>query len=87
MYVDGGYYTKTAENRPLIGPLAGARVRMSTRRFSGYGLMAAPAAAELIAAHITGSTLPSYEAAFRLDRYQNPAYRALLANWGSTGQL
>jgi sarcosine oxidase, subunit beta len=86
MYVDGGYYTKTAENRPLIGPLdvQGAYVNAA---LSGYGLMAAPAAAELIAAHVTGSTLPGYHAAFRLDRYENPAYRALLANWGSTGQL
>ncbi len=86
MYVDGGYYTKTAENRPLIGPLAvqGAYVNAA---LSGYGLMAAPAAGELIAAHIMGDTLPSYAASFRLDRYDDPAYQALLANWGSTGQL
>ena len=86
VYVDGGYYTKTAENRPLIGPLPveGAYVNSA---LSGYGLMAAPAAAELLASHITGGELPSYERAFRLDRYHDPAYQALLANWGSTGQL
>jgi sarcosine oxidase, subunit beta len=86
VWVDGGYYTKTAENRPLIGPLAidGAYVNAG---LSGYGLMAAPAAAELLAAHITGAALPSYEPAFRLDRYRDPAYQSLLANWGSTGQL
>ncbi len=86
VYVDGGYYTKTEENRPLIGPLAveGAYVNAA---LSGYGLMAAPAAAELIAAQITGAPLPSYAPAFRLDRYQRPEYRELLANWGSTGQL
>ena len=85
-YIDGGYYTKTAENRPLIGPLAidGAYVNAA---FSGFGLMAAPAAAELLAAHITGSTLPDYAAAFALARYNDPHYQALLANWGSTGQL
>ncbi len=84
--VDGGYYTKTAENRPLIGPLAveGAYVNAA---LSGYGLMAAPAAGELIAAHITGAELPAYAPSFRLDRYADPAYQALLANWGSTGQL
>ena len=84
--VDGGYYTKTEENRPLIGPLAvqGAYVNAA---LSGYGLMAAPAAGELIAAHITGGELPVYAAAFRLDRYADPVYRAMLANWGSTGQL
>jgi sarcosine oxidase, subunit beta len=54
---------------------------------SGYGLMAAPAAGELIAAQITGADVPSYAPKFRLDRYQDPAYQALLANWGSTGQL
>ena len=86
MYVDGGYYTKTEENRPLIGPLPvdGAYVHAA---LSGYGLMAAPAAGELVALHITGATLPSYESTFRLSRYDDPAYRAMLANWGSTGQL
>ncbi len=86
VYVDGGYYTKTEENRPLIGPLAveGAYVNAA---LSGYGLMAAPAAAELIAAQLTGAPLPSYAPAFRLDRYERPEYRELLANWGSTGQL
>jgi hypothetical protein len=49
--------------------------------------MAAPAAGELIAQQITGTTLPAYHPAFRLDRYDDPAYRAMLASWGSTGQL
>ncbi len=86
VYVDGGYYTKTEENRPLIGPLEveGAYVNAA---LSGYGLMAAPAAGELIAAHITGSALPAYAPAFKLDRYDRAEYRELLANWGSTGQL
>ena len=86
MYVDGGYYTKTEENRPLIGPLAveGAYVHAA---LSGYGLMASPAGGELLAAHITGSTLPSYASAFLLNRYSDPAYRAMVEIWGSTGQL
>lgn len=86
MYLDGGYYTKTEENRPLVGPTAvdGAYVNAA---FSGYGLMAAPAAAEMLAAHITGGALPSYAGAFRLDRYDDAEYRARVAAWGSTGQL
>ncbi len=86
MYVDGGYYTKTAENRPLIGalPVAGAYVHAA---LSGYGLMAAPAGAELVAAAVTGDTLPPYAPAFRLERYDDPAYQARLQRWGSTGQL
>lgn len=86
MYIDGGYYTKTEENRPLIGPTAvrGAFVNCA---FSGYGLMAAPAAGELLVSHILGTALPQHASAFTLDRYERPAYQAQLAAWGSTGQL
>jgi len=84
--VDGGYYTKTKENRPLIGPLPvpGAFV---IGALSGYGVMAAPAAAELLAQHILGRPLPHYAAAFALARYADPVYQKLLEHWGSTGQL
>ncbi|QJR38316.1 NAD(P)/FAD-dependent oxidoreductase [Gemmatimonas groenlandica] len=85
-YVDGGYYTKTAENRPLVGP-SGAHGAFVCAAFSGFGLMAAPACGELLAAQIIGATRPPYERAFLPTRYDDPAYVALLANWGSTGQL
>jgi glycine/D-amino acid oxidase-like deaminating enzyme len=83
---DGGYYCKTRENRPLIGPLPvkGAYV---IGALSGFGIMAAPAAGELLAAHVTGRPLPGYASAFLLERYADPAYQALLENWGATGQL
>ncbi len=83
---DGGYYTKTVENRPLAGPLPieGAYVCGAV---SGYGLMAAGGIGELLAAHVTGSALPDYAPAFSLDRYDDPAYQALLKNWNTTGQL
>jgi glycine/D-amino acid oxidase-like deaminating enzyme len=55
--------------------------------FSGYGLMAAAAAGELLAAHITGEDLPDYAAAFRLERYADPAYQKLLQDWRAEGQL
>lgn len=85
-YVDGGYYTKTQENRPLIGPLPveGAYIFAA---LSGFGLMAACAGGELLAAHITGAALPTYASAFLLSRYDDPAYREQLAVWGATGQL
>lgn len=85
-YVDGGYYTKTIENRPLVGPMGvdGAYVCAA---FSGFGLMAAPAAAELLALQITGSARPAYEGAFLLSRYDSAEYCAQVAQWGSTGQL
>jgi glycine/D-amino acid oxidase-like deaminating enzyme len=54
---------------------------------SGYGLMAACAAGELLADHLTGSPLPDYAPAFSLERYADPVYLALLERWGDSGQL
>jgi glycine/D-amino acid oxidase-like deaminating enzyme len=84
--VDGGYYTRTPENRPLIGPLPvpGAFVLGA---LSGYGLMAACAAGELLTAHVTGEGLPAYAAAFHPARFEDPAYRRRLATWTDTGAL
>lgn len=84
--VDGGYYTKTRENRFLAGPLPveGAYV---IGALSGYGLMAANGAADLLADYIAERPLPPYASAFRLDRYADPAYQALLTRWGDSGEL
>ena len=84
--VDGGYYAKTQENRPLIGPLPveGAYI---VGALSGFGIMAACAAGELLAAHLTGGELPSYAPWFLLERYDDPEYRRLLAEWDDSGQL
>jgi glycine/D-amino acid oxidase-like deaminating enzyme len=87
LYVDGGYYCKTRENRPLITPLPvdGAYL---IGALSGYGIMASQAAGELLAAHVGGDTLPGYAPAFHLNRYQDADYVALLDNWDSgAGQL
>jgi glycine/D-amino acid oxidase-like deaminating enzyme len=85
-WLDGGYYTKTAENRPLVGPLDvdGAWV---IGALSGYGLMAGPASGELLSKHITGTPLPEYASWFLLERYQDPGYQQLLEKWGDSGQL
>jgi glycine/D-amino acid oxidase-like deaminating enzyme len=85
-FVDGGYYMKTRENRFLAGPLPveGAYVLGA---LSGYGLMASNGAADLLADHVTGAPLPRYAEAFQLDRYADPAYRALLDRWPDSGQL
>jgi glycine/D-amino acid oxidase-like deaminating enzyme len=85
--VDGGYYCKTPENRPLIGPLpvAGA---YALGALSGYGVMSALGAGELLAAHVAGGALPEYAAAFLPSRYDDAAYRARIAEWGAlVGQL
>jgi glycine/D-amino acid oxidase-like deaminating enzyme len=85
-FVDGGYYVKTRENRFLACPLPvqGAWVLGA---LSGYGLMAASGAADLLARHVVGAPLPPYAAAFSLDRYRDPAYQRLLEDWGDSGQL
>ena len=85
-FLDGGYYTKTHENRPLIGPLPveGAWV---VGALSGFGIMAAMAAGELLASQILNKTLPHYAPAFDLNRYQDPAYLELLDTWEDYGQL
>lgn len=85
-YIDGGYYIKTRENRPLIGPLPVEGVYISSA-YSGFGIMASCAGGELLARHITGGPLPDYAPAFLLSRYQDAEYSALLAKWGDGGQL
>jgi sarcosine oxidase, subunit beta len=85
-FIDGGYYIKTRENRPLIGPLPveGAYIAGA---FSGFGVMAACAAGDLLARHISAEALPDYAPAFLLTRYGEPHYQAGLASWGDGGQL
>ena len=85
--VDGGYYCKTRENRPLIGPLPidGAFV---VGALSGSGVMAAHASGELLAQHVTGARLPDYAKWFLPSRYDDPGYAALVEQWGPMiGQL
>jgi glycine/D-amino acid oxidase-like deaminating enzyme len=85
-YIDGGYYMRTQENRPLIGPVPVEGATISCA-FSGFGVMASCAGGELIARHIMEAALPDYAPAFLLSRYEDPAYRALLDVWGDGGQL
>ena len=85
-HLDGGYYMRTRENRPLIGSthLPGAYVLGA---LSGFGIMSACAAGELLAAHVTGRTLPAYASAFSLARYDDAAYVNMLDKWNGTGEL
>jgi glycine/D-amino acid oxidase-like deaminating enzyme len=85
-YLDGGYYTRTRENRPLIGPLPAAGAHICGA-FSGFGLMAACAAGELLGAQLTGDAPPDYAPAFAPARYDDPAYLAAIERWGGDGQL
>ena len=84
--VDGGYYTKTEENLPLIGPMStpGAYI---IGALSGFGIMAACGAGDLLAAHILGEEVPSYARAFLPARYTDPQVYPLLGAWSSQWQL
>ena len=85
-FIDGGYYIKTRENRPLIGslPVDGAYV---VGALSGFGVMAASGAGELMASHIVNAPIPEYALAFSLSRYEDPVYQAKLMQWDSIDQL
>jgi glycine/D-amino acid oxidase-like deaminating enzyme len=86
-YVDGGYYCKTQENRPLVGPLP-VKGAFVIGALSGFGIMACMAAGELLSLHMAGNELPEYAPAFLLSRYEDPHYQELLAGWDATwGQL
>jgi glycine/D-amino acid oxidase-like deaminating enzyme len=84
--VDGGYYTKTRENRPLIGP-AGPDGFHLLAGLSGFGVMVAAGAADLLARHVAGAEIPEYSDAFLLDRYSDPKYLSALSGPLSSGQL
>jgi hypothetical protein len=49
--------------------------------------MTACAAGELLAAHVTGDELPAYARWFLPERYADPEYQSLLADWDESGQL
>ena len=77
-YVDGGYYCKTPENRPLAGPLPveGAFI---IGGLSGFGMQSSSALGELLSLHVAGEPVPEYAEAFLLERYQNPDYVTAVA--------
>lgn len=83
----GGYYTKTAENMPLIGPVSEIEGVYLLGALSGFGTMSACAAGELCATWLTNGRLPTYAWAFAPDRYQDAAYRTFLDTLANDGEL
>ena len=84
--VDGGYYTKTQENRPLIGP-CGPHGFHVVAGLSGFGVMVAAGAGDLVASHVTERPLPDYADSFLLSRYDDPHYVAEIQALKDSGQL
>jgi glycine/D-amino acid oxidase-like deaminating enzyme len=84
--IDGGYYARTPENRPLIGPLPveGAYI---VGGLGGFGMQVSCGAADLLAHHILQKDLPPYAPAFLLSRYDDPRYQQSLTRWGESGQI
>ena len=84
--IDGGYYARTPENRPLIGPLPveGAYI---VGGLGGFGMQVSCGAADLLAQHILQKDLPLYAPAFLLSRYDDPRYQQALKQWGESGQI
>lgn len=69
----GGWYTRTRDNWPLIGPMGGDGAFMACA-LSGYGTMGACATGELAAAWAAGQTPAiGYARAFSLERYADPS--------------
>lgn len=62
------------ENRPIVDELRPGLFVMGL--FSGFGIMAAPAAAQLVALMLQRKPLPSYAKAFSASRYQDQVYMA-----------
>jgi sarcosine oxidase, subunit beta len=65
----GGLYDTTPDHRPLLGPvpdLAGLHLAVG---FSGHGFMIAPAAGEIVAAGITGTSTDLPVSSFSLERF------------------
>jgi glycine/D-amino acid oxidase-like deaminating enzyme len=81
-----GYYSRTEENWPLIGPV-GPPGLYTIGALSGFGTMAACAAAELCTNHMNLTELPAYARWFHPDRYDDPMVREAISLAGSDGQL
>lgn len=67
----GGYYTMTAENWPLIGPMQTSGA-FTAAALSGYGSMAACGTGSLCAAWVMGTKLPPYASDLSSERYADP---------------
>lgn len=82
-----GYYTRTKENWPLIGPTKENNIFV-IGALAGYGTMSACAAGELCAQYILEKDgLPSYAENFHPLRYQNPKIMEEIKNLKNDGQL
>lgn len=81
-----GYYSRTPENLPLIGPL-GVDGAFTVSALSGFGTMVACAAGELCAKWVKDAVLPEYARALHPSRYQDAGAMGEIDLVGPDGQL
>lgn len=82
----GGYYTRTRENWPLIGPMGDDGAFM-VAGLSGYGSMTACAAGELCASWVTGAPKPDYAHDFSHSRFKDAELMRTICQIGEAGEL
>jgi glycine/D-amino acid oxidase-like deaminating enzyme len=89
--VDGGYYCKTPENLPLIGPVPNVSGAFICGALSGIGVMSCMGAGELLAQWVTRSSEMSVHApTFLLARYDDSNYQRQIEDLiriGKAGQI
>jgi sarcosine oxidase, subunit beta len=84
--LDGGFYTKSKDNRPIVGP-TNIKGLYLIGALSGYGIMSACGVGELLSQHIAGKQLPGYAYAFSLERFSDPEYIKWMDSITDSGQL
>lgn len=79
--VQGGYYCKTPENLPILGPVPHVDGLFVCGALSGFGIMSACAAGELVATHVlryvvgdAAAELPQYAEELAPGRYLSEEY-------------
>ena len=80
-----GYYSRTAENWPLVGPLSEGVFTVTA--LSGFGTMMAMACAELCSAWICDTPRADYSRHFSPARYEDLKMVAEMSRWSADGQL
>jgi len=88
-HVDGGYYTQTPDNMPLIGPACAVPVDGAyvVGALSGFGVMASAGVGELLAKHVCGEAIPEFGKGLLPSRFEDAAYLAEVASLEDKGQI
>jgi glycine/D-amino acid oxidase-like deaminating enzyme len=84
--LDGGFYTKSRDNRPIVGPTPTKGLYL-IGGLSGFGIMSACGVGELLSLQISGGEPPVYSRAFMFNRFFDAEYLKWMETLTDTGQL